>query len=108
MLDKLQNALKKGSVYVQSTVAAQGNLLMEARDQVNLARTSSASTFKRLEGHDGRLDSFKLRLEDMLSKTEDADLATAIVELQFEERSYEAALSASARVMQPSLLNFLK
>ena len=108
VLDKLQNALKKGSVYVQSTVAAQGNLLMEARDQVNLARTSSASTFKRLEGHDGRLDSFKLRLEDMLSKTEDADLATAIVELQFEERSYEAALSASARVMQPSLLNFLK
>ncbi|MCD6184541.1 MAG: flagellar hook-associated protein FlgL [Deltaproteobacteria bacterium] len=107
VLDKLQAALEL-PVYEQSTVADQANLLEEARDQVNIARASSASIFKHLEGHDGRLDSFKLRIEDMLSKTEDADLATAIVELQFEERSYEAALSASARVMQPSLLNFLK
>ncbi|MCD6274218.1 MAG: flagellar hook-associated protein FlgL [Deltaproteobacteria bacterium] len=106
-LDDLQNALEE-PVYVQSTVAAQGNLLAEARDQVNLGRASSASTFKRLEGCDGMLDSFKLRIEDMLSKTEGADLATAIVELQFEERAYEASLAASARVMQPSLLNFLK
>jgi len=107
VLDDLQDALG-ASVYVQSDVADQANLLEEARDQVNIARAGSASIFKRLEGHDSRLDSFKLRIEDMLSKTEDADLATAIVELQFEERSYEAALSASARVMQPSLLNFLK
>lgn len=107
VLDDLQAALEDTS-YVQSDVADQANLLAEARDQVNIARASSASIFKHLEGHDGRLDSFKLRIEDMLSKTEDADLATAIVELQFEERSYEAALSASARVMQPSLLNFLK
>ena len=107
VLNKLQAALE-ASVYVQSEVADQANLLEEARDQVNLARASSASTFKRLESHDGMLDSFKLRIEDMLSKTEDADLATSIVELQFEERAYEAALSASARVMQPSLLDFLQ
>ena len=106
-LDALQTALE-APVYVQSTVAAQGNLIAEARDQVNLGRARSASTFKRLEGYDGMLDSFKLRIEDMLSKTENADLATAIVELQFEERAYEASLAASARVMQPSLLNFLK
>jgi flagellar hook-associated protein 3 FlgL len=107
MLDGLQAALEL-PVYEQSTVAAQANLLAEARDKVNLARAGSASTFKRLEGCDGMLDSFKLRIEDMLSKTEDADLATAIVELQFEEHAYEASLAASARVMQPSLLNFLK
>jgi flagellar hook-associated protein 3 FlgL len=107
VLDDLQDALE-APVYVQSTVAAQGNLLAEARDKVNLARAGSASTFKHLESCDVMLDNFKLRIEDMLSKTEDADLATAIVELKFEERSYEASLAASARVMQPSLLNFLK
>ncbi|WDN90005.1 flagellar hook-associated protein 3 FlgL [Desulfosarcina sp. BuS5] len=107
VMKDLQDALE-APVYVQSTVAAQANLLADARDQVNLGRAGSASTFKRLEGCDGMLDSFKLRIEDMLSKTEDADLATAIVELQFEERAYEASLAASARVMQPSLLNFLK
>ena len=107
VLKDLQDALE-ASPYVQSDVNDQVNLLAEARDQVNLARASSASTFKRLESHDGMLDSFKLRIEDMLSKTEDADLATSIVELQFEERAYEAALSASARVMQPSLLDFLQ
>ncbi|MCD6225325.1 MAG: flagellar hook-associated protein FlgL, partial [Deltaproteobacteria bacterium] len=64
VMKKLQDALEE-SVYVQSTVAAQGNLLAEARDQVNLGRASSASTFKRLEGCDGMLDSFKLRIEDM-------------------------------------------
>ena len=107
VLDKLQGALE-AAVYVQSDVADQVNPLAEARDQVNLARAASASTFKRLEGYDDRLDSFKVRIEDMLLKTEGADLARAIVELQFEERAYEASLAASARVMQPSLLNFLK
>ena len=107
VLDDLQAALE-ASVYVQSDIADQAIPLAEARDQVNLARAGSSSMFKRLEGYDDRLDSFKVRIEDMLLKTEGADLARAIVELQFEERAYEASLAASARVMQPSLLNFLK
>ena len=107
VLDDLQAALE-APVYVQSDIADQAIPLAEARDQVNLARAGSSSAFKRLENYDSTLDSFKVRVKDMLSKTEDADMAQAIVELQFEERAYEASLAASARVMQPSLMSFLK
>lgn len=107
VLDKLQDALE-ADPYDKSAISNQINPLAKARDQVNLVRAGSASAFQQLKTADEHLDRFKLRLEDMLSKTEDADLAQAIVELQFEERSYEASLAASGRVMQPSLLNFLK
>ena len=43
-----------------------------------------------------------------LSEVENTDLAKAIVDLQLQEVAYQAALAATARVMQPSLLDFLR
>ena len=39
---------------------------------------------------------------------EDADLPRTIVDLQIQEVSYQAALNATGRVLQPSLLDFLR
>ena len=36
------------------------------------------------------------------------DIAKAIVDLQLQEVAYQAALGATARVIQPSLLDFLR
>lgn len=47
-------------------------------------------------------------LKGQLSAVEDIDLAEVIVELQSQEVAYQAALGATSRVLQPSLLDFLR
>jgi flagellar hook-associated protein 3 FlgL len=62
-----------------------------------------------------RVDTMRNRAEDQLVSTtkslgevESIDLPKTIVELQMQEVAYKAALGASARVIQPSLLDFLR
>jgi flagellar hook-associated protein 3 FlgL len=43
-----------------------------------------------------------------LSEVENVDIAKAVVDLQLQEVAYQAALGATARVIQPSLLDFLR
>jgi flagellar hook-associated protein 3 FlgL len=49
-----------------------------------------------------------LNLTTNLSEAEDIDLPKTIVDLQMQEVAYKAALGATARVVQPSLLDFLR
>jgi flagellar hook-associated protein 3 FlgL len=50
----------------------------------------------------------KLNLETRLSEAESTDMTETIMELQMQEVAYQAALGATARVLQPSLLDFLR
>jgi flagellar hook-associated protein 3 FlgL len=50
----------------------------------------------------------ELSLQDSLSQVENVDMARAMVDLQMNEVAYQAALGATARVLQPSLLDFLR
>jgi flagellar hook-associated protein 3 FlgL len=50
----------------------------------------------------------KTELTGQLSDVEDADLAASIVELQMQEVAYKAALGATGRVLQPTLMDFLR
>ena len=43
-----------------------------------------------------------------LSDVEDVDLPKAIMEMQLQQTSYQAALAATAKVIQPSLIDFLR
>jgi flagellar hook-associated protein 3 FlgL len=47
-------------------------------------------------------------LRGSLSEVEDIDLPGTIMDLQLQETAYKAALSATARVLQPSLVDFLR
>jgi len=49
-----------------------------------------------------------LALQSSLSELEDIDLPGTIVALKLQETAYQAALSATARVIQPSLLDWLR
>jgi len=49
-----------------------------------------------------------INLTQSLSDVEDIDLPKTITELQLQQKAYQAALAAGARVVQPSLLDFLK
>jgi flagellar hook-associated protein 3 FlgL len=49
-----------------------------------------------------------LSVSSQLSDIEDVDLPKAIMELQIQQTSYQAALAATAKVIQPSLIDFLR
>jgi flagellar hook-associated protein 3 FlgL len=49
-----------------------------------------------------------LNLATQLTATEDVDLPKTIMELKMQENGYQAALQATAQVLQPTLLDFLK
>lgn len=50
----------------------------------------------------------KVDLEAQRSSVEDIDLAEATIKLSLQEVTYQASLSATARSLQPSLLDFLR
>jgi flagellar hook-associated protein 3 FlgL len=49
-----------------------------------------------------------LDLQASLSDVENVDLAKAMVDLQLQEVAYQASLATTARVLQPSLVDFLR
>ncbi len=49
-----------------------------------------------------------LSLRTTLSGVEDIDLPKTIMDLQLQQTTYQAALSATAKVLQPSLMDFLR
>lgn len=49
-----------------------------------------------------------LSLRTQLSDVEDIDLPATIMQLQLQQVAYEAALAATAKVIQPSLIDFLR
>lgn len=66
------------------------------------------SRFNRLEAGLRITRDAELSLQDSLSQVENVDMARAMVDLQMNEVAYQAALGATARVLQPSLLDFLR
>ena len=49
-----------------------------------------------------------LNVSQSLSDVEDIDLPQTITDLQLQQTAYQAALAAGARVVQPSLIDFLR
>ena len=57
---------------------------------------------------ENRVEGLKLSRRESLSSVEDTDIAEAILQLQRQDLSYQAALQVSARVIQTSLQGFLR
>jgi flagellar hook-associated protein 3 FlgL len=61
----------------------------------------------RIERTTDDLGNFSVEYESLLSDTIDADYAETVISLNAQSNAYEAALNAAARVIQPSLLDFI-
>jgi flagellar hook-associated protein 3 FlgL len=66
------------------------------------ARSQRLETMKQRNSTDG------ITLKQSLSQVEDADLAQVTLELQMQQVAYQAALQTTAKVIQPSLVDFLR
>jgi flagellar hook-associated protein 3 FlgL len=89
-------------------IAAQVAPLTNSLNQIETVRAAAASTFTRLQSTETQLADFKVKVENMLSGEEDADISKAIIELQSQQAAYETSLAAASRILQSSILDFLR
>ncbi|GAB2729236.1 flagellar hook-associated protein FlgL [Nocardioides pakistanensis] len=77
-------------------------------DKMMTALADVGTRYGRVEQAQTKAQNAELDMTAMLSEVENVDIAKAIVDLQMQEVAYQAALGATARVIQPSLLDFLR
>jgi flagellar hook-associated protein 3 FlgL len=106
LLDKIATDLQSGNRAALGNADLQG--VDDMLDQLSAARAQVGARTNRLETQQTRLKDTELNVEDLLSKTEDADMAKAMVDFSMQQSIYQSALQSGARVLQPSLLDFLR
>ncbi len=77
-------------------------------DGVLSYRSEVGAKVNRLELSKDRLLDLKLNFNRLLSHAQDIDVAETIMHLKSEENIYRTALSVGARIIQPSLVDFLR
>jgi flagellar hook-associated protein 3 FlgL len=104
-LDALSIALRSGNdAGIQQGI----NDLNSSMDRVTSALADVGTRYSRLEKATQLASDTELSLTTSLSELENVDLPKAMVDLQMQEVAYQAALATTARVLQPSLVDFLR
>lgn len=88
-----------------------GDLLGKADkfiDNILQVRSKLGATQNRLEAAEERNMSENINLKEVLSEKEDIDLAESYMEYTMMSTAYQASLSMGARILQPSLLDYLR
>ena len=98
------------SIRAGDTAATTANLgkLDAAHDLVKTTLSDVGARYNRLEQMKQSAQDRLLTVTSQLSDIEDVDLPKTIMEMQLQQTSYQAALAASAKVIQPSLVDFLR
>jgi len=91
--DKIQNALTH---------------IKDSMNQVLSVTSEIGARVNRLELTESKLEDQLLTLQELLSFNEDVSLPDALMRLAIEENVYRASLGVSARIIQPSLMDFLR
>jgi flagellar hook-associated protein 3 FlgL len=77
-------------------------------DRLLQARAEIGAKTARLLSTDDRLHGEHIHLRELRSKVEDLDVPEAITEFMMQENAYQAALATGARMIYPSLIDFLR
>lgn len=104
-LTKLEKSLAEGSSGEE--IGDQLSAMDENINAIISARTLIGARTNRLEIMETRLNKQGELLEKKLSDVEDIDFEKAIMDLQMQETVQRTALAVGAKIMQPSLVDFL-
>jgi flagellar hook-associated protein 3 FlgL len=77
-------------------------------DNLLKERSDLGARMNRMELSMSRIEGLEVSTTGLLSKEEDVDIARVIIDLKSQENVQRAALSVGARIIQPSLLDFLR
>jgi flagellar hook-associated protein 3 FlgL len=105
MLNAVADALEAGDM-----VTAQNGLdaIDTAIRRIETAQVEMGSRAKQLEEVAARNEHLAIELKFALAEVEDTDMVEAIIALQAQEMAYQGALAITAKVIQPTLLDFLR
>ena len=84
-----------------------GNL-EDYNDNLLKYRAEIGAKVNRMEMNKTRLEGLQLNYEKILSSVQDVDIAQAVMELQIQEAIQQAALSTGARIIQPTLIDYIR
>jgi flagellar hook-associated protein 3 FlgL len=82
--------------------------LQAATDKMLTAVADVGARLKRVMSLKQAADDQVLTMRSALSEVENIDLPKTVMEVQMQQVAYQAALGATAKVIQPSLLDFLR
>lgn len=105
VLDKFETALEnEDNEEIQNTIERSQNCM----DRILAVMAEVGAKMNRLELTQNKLEDQKLNTRSLLSYNEDIDLTEVIIELTMAENVYRASLATGARIIQPSLVDFLR
>jgi len=76
-------------------------------DNLNAIRAEIGVKTNRIELTTNRIEDDTVNLKELMSKNEDADIAEVIMNLKMEEYVYQASLSGGAKIIKPTLVDFI-
>jgi flagellar hook-associated protein 3 FlgL len=101
-VNKLTNAYNNGTA-MESDLDRLDKLTQNIQNRLS----EIGARYHRVEAMQTRADDSMLTIQTNLSNIENIDLPKTIVDLQLQQTAYQAALAATAKVIQPSLVDFL-
>jgi flagellar hook-associated protein 3 FlgL len=105
VLKGLQNAFANGQLSTAGTLLGQ---LQSRFSKLQDIRSEVGARSNRIDLLDNRLQDLNQNLTGLDSKTEDADMAETLIQLKADQNVYQASLSAGAKIIQPSLIDYLR
>ena len=105
LITGLENTnIAAGSAQIRATV----DPLEDAHVQIMNKRSEAGPKLYRLQATEEHWTNVKNTVQAAIGREEDVDVAQAIIELKNLETAYQSTMAAASRIIQPSLLNFLK
>lgn len=105
VMSSIEQALTSGDMSGSSDMISN---LDDRLDVMNAERSELGARFNRLELIEDRVGKQEVVATRILSDNEDADMERVIMDLKTQESVHRAALSVGARIIQPTLMDFLR
>jgi flagellar hook-associated protein 3 FlgL len=104
IVDQIASDLTTNPSALAGDLTALGNQTVTVENQLGAV----GARYNQVDGMKTRAEDQQVTMKNGLSDVENIDLPKTIVDLQLQEIAYKSALSATSRVIQPSLLDFLR
>ncbi len=92
------------------TLSISGKLDMidQSMTQIMDSRAEVGAKLNRLDHAENHLNDLKINIQEHLSNREDADLTQAIMDLTAQQSAFQATIATASKIIQPTLLDFLR
>ncbi len=108
VFDDLALALDPNNPDSHNVIQESLTKIKDSMNQILSVTSELGARTNRLELTESKLEDQLLTLQELLSFNEDVSLPDALMRLAIEENVYRASLGVGARIIQPSLMDFLR